>query len=61
MLEREQYMLKRRAKGITQTEIANLIKCSQSLISQYERGTAKMSLDKLRKYKEYIDGFEVEK
>ena len=57
MLEREEYILKRRAKGITLSEIAKAIKCSQSLLSQYERGKANMSMQKFKKYKEYIDNY----
>jgi len=57
MNERKRYMLARVQKGITQTEIAKNIKCSQTLLSLYEKGNANMSQEKLKKYQDYIDNF----
>ena len=35
----------RKAKGLSQYELAKLLECSQGLISQYEAGTANIALD----------------
>ena len=35
----------RKAKGLNQFDLANLMDCSQGLISQYEANTAKISLN----------------
>jgi len=51
----DEYLIKRRKKGITHTELAEHIDCSQSLISLYERGKTKMDVHKVIKYQEYID------
>jgi transcriptional regulator with XRE-family HTH domain len=50
---REEYLLKRRKKRITATEIAKAIGVSQSLISRYETGNCGMK--KVKEYREYID------
>lgn len=35
----------RKSKGLNQYDLAKLLECTQSLISQYESGTAKVTLD----------------
>lgn len=52
---REEYFLKRRKKNIKLKELANHICCSQALISLYETGKCDMSLEKLEKYRLYIE------
>lgn len=52
---REEYLLKRRKKKITMTELARYIGCSQSLISRYETNCCGISETKLERYREYID------
>ncbi|MGG3892505.1 helix-turn-helix domain-containing protein [Geobacillus stearothermophilus] len=51
---RDEYLLKRRKKGISQKELAQVLNCSQSLLSRYERGECGMSKEKIQKYREYI-------
>ncbi|MGD8191513.1 XRE family transcriptional regulator [Brevibacillus ginsengisoli] len=53
--QRELYTIKRRKKKIKLSEIASHLRCSVSLISEWERGNCNMSNDKARKYKEYIE------
>jgi len=53
--DRELYTIKRRKKGITITEIAKAINVSISLLSKYEKNHCEMSIEKVRKYKKYID------
>ena len=52
---RDEYLLKRRKKGISQKELSQVLNCSQSLLSRYERGECGMSKEKIQKYREYID------
>lgn len=52
---RDEYWLKRRKKGISQKELAQVLNCSQSLLSRYERGECGMKKEKIQKYREYID------
>lgn len=52
---KEEYLLKRRRKGIKQSELATELNCSQSLISRYEKNECTMSEDKIERYKQYID------
>ena len=53
MIYREEYLLKRRNKGITAQKIASAIGVSQSLISLYETG--KSGMKKVKQYRDYID------
>ena len=53
--EKELYIIKRKRKGITTIELAQHIGCSQSLISRYENNKRKMSEQKVRAYKSYIE------
>lgn len=52
---RDEYLLKRRKKGISQKELSQVLQCSQSLLSRYERAECGMSKEKIQKYREYID------
>lgn len=52
---RDEYLLKRRKKRISQKELAQVLQCSQSLLSRYERGECGMSKEKIQKYRRYID------
>lgn len=52
---RDEYLLIRRKKGISQKELAQVLNCSQSLLSRYERGECSMKKEKIQKYREYID------
>jgi len=52
---KDEYLIKRRKKNIDQTELAEYLNCSQSLISRYEKGSSGMSKEKIEKYREYID------
>lgn len=54
---KDEYLIKRRKKKITMTQIAKYIGCSQSLISRYETGDCKMSEIKINRYREYIDNY----
>ena len=55
MNRKEEYLLKRRRKNINQNELANILDCSQSLISRWEKDDCLMSEDKVIKYEQYID------
>lgn len=55
MTEHILYFLKRREKRITQTELADYLKCSQALISKFESGMGSMSQEKINQYRQYID------
>lgn len=55
MTEHILYFLKRREKEITQIELAAHLKCSQALISRYEKGNGTMSKEKISLYRQYID------
>ncbi|MFC0235655.1 helix-turn-helix domain-containing protein [Fictibacillus phosphorivorans] len=55
---REEYLLKRRRKGITMNKLAAYVGCSQSLISRYETHNCGMSKTKLERYREFIDQYE---
>ncbi|GGJ77127.1 transcriptional regulator with XRE-family HTH domain [Anoxybacillus voinovskiensis] len=52
---RDEYLLKRRKKHISQKELAEYLQCSQSLLSRYERGECGMNREKEKMYREYID------
>ncbi|WP_031408019.1 helix-turn-helix domain-containing protein [Geobacillus vulcani] len=52
---RDEYLLKRRKKRISQKELAEYLQCSQSLLSRYERGECGMNREKEKRYREYID------
>lgn len=52
--EIEQLYLIRRKKGIKLVELAEVIGCSQSLLSKFETGNANMASTKITKYREYI-------
>lgn len=58
--ERESYTALRRRKRIRLREIAKYIGCSVSLLSQYENGSDRILPDKVRKYKRYIEGYDIE-
>ncbi|MHB1129303.1 MAG: helix-turn-helix domain-containing protein [Ilumatobacteraceae bacterium] len=47
---------RRKALGITQTELAKLVNVSQSAISQIESGAIQMSIDMLRSLIDHIGG-----
>lgn len=53
--EKDLYLIKRRKKGVSQSELAKELNCSQSLISRYEKSECMMSDEKIRQYKKYID------
>lgn len=55
MILKDEYLILRRRKGIDQTELAQYLKCSQSLISRYEKGNSGMSQKKIELYRQYID------
>jgi transcriptional regulator with XRE-family HTH domain len=55
LTNRDIYAAIRRKKKIKLKEIADYIGCCISIISEYERGTANMSHEKINKYREYID------
>ena len=52
---KEEYLLMRRRKGIKQAELAKFLKCSQSLISRYEKDNSGMSEIKIEQYRKYIE------
>jgi len=56
---KDEYVLKRRKKRIRLRQLAEYIKCSQSLISQHETGNCEMDKNKVVKYQEFIDSYEV--
>lgn len=55
MNRKEEYLLKRRRKGITHNELAKVLGCSQSTISRFERDLRDISEEKIKKYETYID------
>jgi transcriptional regulator with XRE-family HTH domain len=52
---RDFYMLMRRKKKITHTEVANVVGVTQSAISQYELGLINLKKEKRDAYEQYID------
>lgn len=54
-MDRKQWKLRRIAKDITLTEIANAMQCSISLLSKYENDIANMEENKVIQYQEYIE------
>lgn len=54
-MDRKNWKLKRIARDITLTEIANNIYCSVSLLSKYECNKADMKQEKIEQYKKYIE------
>lgn len=52
---RDEYLLKRRKKRISQKELSEYLQCSQSLLSRYEREECDMSKEKIELYRRYID------
>lgn len=57
--QRMRYKVMRIKKGIKLIDVAKAIDCSHSLISLYESNKCDMSLDKVRKYKAYIEEYKV--
>ncbi|MNM78778.1 hypothetical protein D3C81_906940 [compost metagenome] len=56
MLDREEYRLLRIKKRIRLKELATLLNCHKSHISNYEHGRTGMKEDKIELYKSYIEG-----
>jgi transcriptional regulator with XRE-family HTH domain len=56
MSEREEYRLLRLKKKIKLKELAIVLNCHKSHISNFENSRNGMSLDKVIEYKKYIDG-----
>lgn len=54
-MDRKQWKLRRIAKDITLTEIANVMQCSVSLLSKYENDKADMKQEKIEVYKQYVE------
>lgn len=54
-MDRKQWKLRRIAKDITLTEIANSIYCSVSLLSKFENDKADMKQEKIEQYQQYIE------
>ncbi|MBE2932356.1 helix-turn-helix transcriptional regulator [Anoxybacillus flavithermus] len=52
---RDEYLIKRRKKRISQKELSEYLQCSQSLLSRYERAECGMSKEKVELYRRYID------
>jgi len=55
--KKEEYLILRRRKKIGQEYLAQQLKCSQSLISRYEKGTSGMSQKKIDLYRKIIDEY----
>ena len=55
---RDRYMLLRKKKKIKLKTIADHIGCSISLLSKYEKGTADMANEKVRRYRAFIDSYQ---
>ena len=56
-MEKTQYFLMRRKKGITLQVVAKACDCSISLLSLYENDKANMEQEKVMKYKEFIGNY----
>ena len=54
MLKRDEYRILRIMKRIGIQELATLLNCHVSHISNYENGRTGMSDDKVKKYQKYI-------
>ncbi|MEC1720605.1 helix-turn-helix domain-containing protein [Schinkia azotoformans] len=52
---RDEYLIKRRKKKISQSEIAKVTGVTQSMISRFETGDCSMSNEKIKRYRDYID------
>lgn len=55
LTEREEYIIKRKRKGIRLKEIAKKLGCSEALICKYEKGHLDLKTDVLKAYQNYID------
>lgn len=55
LTKREEYIIKRKRKGIRLKEIANKLNCSEALICKYEKGHLELKADMLKAYQQYID------
>ncbi|ALX47859.1 helix-turn-helix domain-containing protein [Lentibacillus amyloliquefaciens] len=55
MSEREELLIKRRRKGISQKFLSEKLNCNQSLISRWEKNQCNMSDEKISKYREIIE------
>lgn len=51
------YLIKRRKKKISQSEIAKVVGVTQSMISRFETGDCEMSEQKINRYREFIDNY----
>jgi transcriptional regulator with XRE-family HTH domain len=54
---KEKYIIKRRRKKIRLRQLAEFIGCSQSLVSRYETENCEMDIEKIRKYRGFIDSY----
>jgi len=57
-MTKQELFLMRRTKKIKLREIADFIKCSQALISLYERDRANMDVRKVKKYENFIISYQ---
>lgn len=58
-MTKTELFLMRRNKKIKLREIADHLKCSESLISKWERNKCNMALSKVRKYEMFIISYQI--
>ena len=58
MTRGEEYALKRKRKGLHLTKIAQMMNCSHTTLSKWERNYAKMSDKKVRAYENIINCYD---
>ncbi|MEK4700273.1 helix-turn-helix transcriptional regulator [Solibacillus sp. FSL R7-0668] len=57
-MNKTELFLMRRTKKIKLRELAEYMKCSQSLISKWEHGLCNMDVKKVEKYKNFIINYQ---
>ncbi|MFP3356754.1 helix-turn-helix transcriptional regulator [Planococcus sp. SIMBA_143] len=56
-MEKVDYFLLRRKKGIKLRQVAEYIDCSIAMLSLYENDKANLDLNKVIKYRQFIDKY----
>jgi len=60
LTRREEYVIKRKRKGIRLRQIANYIGCSEALLCKYEKGHIELKDKTKELYERFIDTYEEE-
>lgn len=60
LTRREEYVIKRKRKGIRLRQIANYIGCSEALLCKYEKGHIDLKDSTKKLYEYFIDSYKEE-